>query len=136
MVSLSLRLREATDDVDRLAAEIRSEKLKVGVQDQACVVFCISLRCMLTRAQVQRVKSVGGKLLKVQCPHAPPGIFVVHCVCLVPGRSSHRISVYRLFVSSDRSQPCLQERDAEHEALKERLALLQRQHASGIKQFT
>ena len=62
---LSLQLRNARSDVDRLTMEICSEREKVFLR---CFLGFGTL-CMnrvLTLQQVQRVKSIGGKLLKVR----------------------------------------------------------------------
>lgn len=108
-------------EVDQLAAEVRAEREKV--QNMRRHPKLRSL--VLMRLQVQRVKSIAGKLLKVSKSPVLSRDIVFECVCvcvccaLQPSAAMQLIGALSLGVS--------QERDAEHELLKGRLAMLQQQ---------
>ena len=80
VVDLSLKLRSSMVEVDQLAAEVRAEREKV--QNMRRHPKLKSL--VLMRLQVQRVKSIAGKLLKVSKNPVLSRDIVFECVCVAP----------------------------------------------------
>ena len=78
VVDLSLKLRSSMVEVDQLAAEVRAEREKV--QNMRRHPKLKSL--VLMRLQVQRVKSIAGKLLKVSKSPVLSRDIVFECVCV------------------------------------------------------
>jgi hypothetical protein len=78
VVDLSLKLRSSMVEVDQLAAEVRAEREKV--QNMRRHPKLRSL--VLMRLQVQRVKSIAGKLLKVSKSPVLSRDIVFECVCV------------------------------------------------------
>lgn len=91
VVDLSLKLRSAMVEVDQLAAEVRAEREKV--QNMRRHPKLKSL--VLMRLQVQRVKSIAGKLLKVSKSPVLSRDIVFECVCVLRPATQCNHATYR-----------------------------------------
>ena len=91
VVDLSLKLRSSMVEVDQLAAEVRAEREKV--QNMRRHPKLRSL--VLMRLQVQRVKSIAGKLLKVSKSPVLSRDIVFECVCVLRPAAQCNHAAYR-----------------------------------------